>query len=67
MNRMDMPAPLEQIQWIGQLADLKELHYQNSLILSAIVDLLLEKAILTREEIAVKAEQLERLFETTMK
>jgi len=60
MNRIY--SHLEQIEMIGQLADLKEQQYQNGLILSAILDLLLEKAILTRQDIAAKAEELEVLF-----
>jgi len=60
MNRIY--SHLEQMNMIGQLADLKEQQYQNSLILSAVLDLLLEKAILTRHDIAAKATQLDSLF-----
>lgn len=56
MNRMH--SHLSEIDMIGKLADLKDDHYKNTLIVSAVMELLIEKKVLTREEIAVKAEQL---------
>jgi hypothetical protein len=50
---------LEQVDFIGKLADLKEQHYQNTLILSAILELLLEKGLLTHQDIELKASQLD--------
>ncbi|MEX2461632.1 MAG: hypothetical protein WD469_10130 [Paenibacillaceae bacterium] len=50
---------LEQVDYIGKLADLKEQHYQNSLILSALLELLLEKGLLTHQDIENKATQLD--------
>jgi hypothetical protein len=50
---------LDQVDYIGKLADLKEQHYQNTLILSAMLELLLEKGILTHQDIENKAAQLD--------
>ncbi len=57
MNRI--LSHLEQVDYIAKLADLKEQHYQNTLILSAILELLLEKSLLTRQDIEQKAAQID--------
>jgi hypothetical protein len=57
MNRIN--SHLEQVDYIGKLADLKEQHYQNTLILSAILELLLEKGLLTHQDVEKKAEELD--------
>lgn len=59
MNSNRIHSHLEEIALIGKLADLKEDHYQHSLLLSAVIELLMEKGLLTAEEIAVKAQALE--------
>jgi hypothetical protein len=59
MNRNRIHPHLEEIEWIGQLADLKEGHYQQSLLLSAVIELLIEKEILTAHELASKAQALQ--------
>lgn len=53
---------LSEVDFIGKLADLKEDHYKNTLVLSAVIDLLLEKGMLTREEIQHKALELDASF-----
>lgn len=50
---------LNEVDYIGKLADLKEQHYQNTLILSAMLELLLEKGLLTHQDIENKAAQLD--------
>jgi hypothetical protein len=50
---------LEQIDIIGKLADLKDLHYQNTLAISSVIELLIDKGLLTAEEIRAKAAQLD--------
>lgn len=52
MNRLDI---------IGQLADLKEIDYKNTLAITCIIELLIEKGLINRYEIAEKAEFLENL------
>ncbi|QGQ99836.1 hypothetical protein EHS13_35715 [Paenibacillus psychroresistens] len=56
---MNKISHLEQVDYIGKLADLKEQHYQNTLILSAMLELLLEKGLLTHQDIEQKAAQLD--------
>lgn len=46
---------LEEVDFIGKLADLKEEHYRQSLLLDAIIDLLEEHQLLTREEILARS------------
>ncbi|MBH5319366.1 hypothetical protein I6N90_16320 [Paenibacillus sp. GSMTC-2017] len=55
-----MPSPAwEQVQLVAKLADLKDEHYRTVLTLSAMLELFLDKGILTREELDAKAESLE--------
>lgn len=54
--------PLDQIEMIAKLADLKNEHYRNTLALSTLIELLVEKGLLTREEIADKANELDRFM-----
>lgn len=44
---------------IGQIADLKDTDYKNTLALTVLIELLIEKKIFTREEFAHKARELE--------
>ncbi|MGZ4134125.1 MAG: hypothetical protein ACXVC1_02640 [Tumebacillaceae bacterium] len=57
MNRLNgLPA---EVDLIAQLADLKEVDYKNTLVLTALVELLVEKGILDRKEVIQKARQLD--------
>lgn len=51
--------PVEQINLIGKLADLKEQHYNNTLMIAAIVELLVEKGLINAPELHSKLEQLD--------
>lgn len=53
--------PMGQVNIIGKLADLKDEHYRSTLALSAIIELLVEKGILTESEIRAKASALDAL------
>lgn len=55
---------MEQVHLAAKLADLKEDHYRLLLNLSAMTELLIEKGVLTREEIALKAAALDRELDT---
>ncbi len=57
MNRI--PSHFDEVDMIGKLADLKEEHYKNTLVLSAIIELLIERKILTSQEITLKAAELD--------
>ncbi|MGZ4031991.1 MAG: hypothetical protein ACXVDJ_06740 [Tumebacillaceae bacterium] len=57
MNRLNgLPA---EVDLIAQLADLKEVDYKNTLVLTALVELLVVKGILDRKEVIQKARQLD--------
>lgn len=60
MNRISQ-IPTD-VQIFAQLADLKEVDYKNTLIITAIVELLVEKGLLTRKEVLQKADQLDSDF-----
>jgi 5-carboxymethyl-2-hydroxymuconate isomerase len=60
MSRNRSPFnPMDEVHMIGKLADLKEEHYKHSLLLSAITELLIEKGILTAEELQARAARLD--------
>jgi hypothetical protein len=44
------------------MADLKEQHYQNTLILTAMLELLLEKGLITPQDVELKARQLDAVL-----
>ena len=52
MNRIR--PHIQDLNVIGKLADLKEEHYRNTLLVTSMMDLLIEKGILTRDEIEAK-------------
>lgn len=49
------------LEIVGQIADLKEIDYKNTLAIASIVELLIDKGIINRNDIALKAMQLERM------
>jgi hypothetical protein len=57
MNRIT--SHLQEIDMIGKLADMKESNYKNTLLLTALVELLIDKGLFTRKEILSKARDLE--------
>ncbi len=50
MNKLDI---------ISQLGDMKEIDYRNTLAITSIIELLVEKNIISREDIARKAAELD--------
>lgn len=50
---------LNSINVIGQIADLKDTDYKNTLAITVLIDLLIDKKIFTREEFARKARELD--------
>lgn len=49
------------LEIVGQIADLKEIDYKNTLAIASIVELLIDKGIINRNDIALKAMQLEKM------
>ncbi|HWR42449.1 hypothetical protein [Sporomusa sp.] len=43
----------------GQLADLKDVDYKNTLAIATLIELLIEKGLFTRQEFAQKAQEME--------
>jgi hypothetical protein len=52
-------SPMEEVNLVAQLGDLKENHYKNTLILTALVELLAERGLIRRDEVLEKAYQLD--------
>lgn len=52
---------LKSIDIINEIADLKEIEYKNTLALVSIIELLIEKKIITRRDISKKADFLDNL------
>lgn len=52
---------MTKLDLVGQIADLKEIDYRNTLAIASIIELLIDKGIINRNDIALKASQLERL------
>ncbi len=50
---------MNNLNMISQIADLKEIDYKNTLAITSIIELLIEKGILDRHEVAAKAQLLE--------
>lgn len=46
---------MRELELFAQLADLKEIDYRNTLAISALIELLVEKGIITRNEFTRKA------------
>ncbi|MNP76737.1 hypothetical protein D3C76_1740330 [compost metagenome] len=57
-------ASLNEVNVLAKLADMKEEHYHQLLTLSAIMELLMEKGILSREEIEKKALEIDGFLAT---
>lgn len=47
------------IDLYAALADMKEVDYKNTLAITTLIDLLIEKGVITRAEMAARAQQLD--------
>lgn len=54
----------ENVQLLAKLADLKEEHYRTVLTLSAMLELLVEKGLLTHEELSARSNQIDAQLES---
>lgn len=52
---------MNSIDIIAQLSDMKETDYRNTLAIASIIELLIEKGIIDRNDIAKKAKQLDSM------
>lgn len=62
MERYSAGTAMDFVHIAAKLGDLKDEHYQSTLALSTIIELLIDKGLLTREEIARKAEELDQFM-----
>lgn len=51
---------MNSIDIIGQIADLKDTDYKNTLAITVLIDLFIEKGLFTREDFAKKSWELEK-------
>ena len=51
---------MNQIDMIGQLADLKDTDYKNTLAISALIELFIDKGLFSRDDFTHKALELEK-------
>lgn len=56
-------SPMNEVHILAKLADIKEEHYHQLVTLSAIMELLIEKGLLSRGEIEQKAAELDRFID----
>lgn len=54
-------SPMEQVTFIAKLADLEEAHYEQMTLLHALMEILLEKQLVTAEELSRKLKHLKNL------
>ncbi|WP_047153297.1 hypothetical protein [Aneurinibacillus tyrosinisolvens] len=52
-------SPFDDVNVIAQIASMKEVDYKNTLVITAIVEVLVEKGLVTRKEILEKTKELE--------
>ncbi|WP_145140247.1 hypothetical protein [Paenibacillus sp. Y412MC10] len=56
------PSSMDFVNMMAKLGDLKDEHYRNTLALSTIIELLIDKGILTRDEVERKAAELDEFM-----
>ncbi|MBP1173875.1 hypothetical protein GMA19_04914 [Paenibacillus polymyxa E681] len=52
-------SAMDEVRMAAKLADLKDEHYRNTLALSTLIELLVDKGVVTREEVERKAAELD--------
>lgn len=53
---------MDLVQFIGKLGDLKDEHYHIMLTLHAMIELLIDKGLISRQELEHKSAELDRLM-----
>lgn len=54
---------MSEVDILYQISNLKEIDYKNTLVLTSLVELLIEKGIITRNELVFKAKELDCIAE----
>lgn len=52
---------MKELDICAQLSDMKDIDYRNTLAIASIIELLVEKGIIQRNDIAIKARQLDSM------
>ncbi|QUH19380.1 hypothetical protein [Alkaliphilus sp. B6464] len=52
---------MNQVNLVGQIGDLKEIDYRNTLAIATLIELLIEKNVITRQEFARKSYYLDNM------
>jgi len=52
---------MEELNLIDQIGTMKEINYKNTLAIASIIEILLEKNIITHDEIKNKAQELDKM------
>ncbi|KPU27536.1 hypothetical protein TR13x_05600 [Caloranaerobacter sp. TR13] len=52
---------MNDIDIFSQISDLKEIDYRNTLAIASIIEVLVDKGIINRNDIAIKAKQLDSM------
>lgn len=52
---------MNEVDLIGQISDMKNIDYRNTLAIATLIELLIEKQIITRQEFARKANGLDNM------
>ena len=60
MRKENHPMHIISIHMIAQLADLKDTDYKNTLAITALIELLIDSGLFTREDFTRKIQMLER-------
>ncbi|MNE54271.1 hypothetical protein D3C80_1490390 [compost metagenome] len=55
-------SSMDLVQFIGKLGDLKDEHYHLILVQSALIELLIDKGVFSRQELDHKITELDRLM-----
>lgn len=51
---------LDEVNLIAKMADLQEIDYQNTLILHAMIELLIQKGLITKDELLAQARAIDK-------
>jgi hypothetical protein len=58
-----MQSTAEMLRLWATIADLKETDYKNILAVTSLIDLLIQKGLITREELSARAQHLDAMNE----
>lgn len=53
---------MDLVEFIGKLGDLKDEHYNMTLAFSAMIELLIDKGLITRQELECKTKEIDQLM-----